>query len=162
MADEQCGEAELVLQLGEQLEHARLDGHVEGGRGFVGHDQFGLQRQAAGQRAALTLTAGQFVRIAVGVFGRQLHGVEQTHNFTAAIAFAHARPVHPEGLGDAVADRQVRIERGGRVLEDEADLFAQRLEFLFFEADHFLIEDPQGASAGASQAGDCTADRGFA
>ena len=64
VADEQEGEAEIGLQLHQQIEHLRLHRHVERGHRFVGHDQLGLRRQGAGDGDALALAARQFVRIA--------------------------------------------------------------------------------------------------
>ena len=77
VADEQRREAELALQLAEQLEHARLHRDVERRGRLVGDQQLGLERERAREARALPLPAGELVRVAVAVGRRQLHGLEQ-------------------------------------------------------------------------------------
>ena len=69
--DEQIGEAELVLQVLQQVDHLRLDRHVERRDRLVADDQLGLERQRAGDADALALAAGEFVRVAAHVVGRR-------------------------------------------------------------------------------------------
>jgi len=45
-----------------------------------------------------------------------------------------------DGLGNALADAQVRVERRGRILEDKADVPAQRPERTFLEVEHLVAE----------------------
>ena len=77
VADEQAGEALLALQLLEQVEHLGLHRHVERGRGLVGDQQVGLEREGAGDADALALTAGELVRVAVPEAALQVDAVEQ-------------------------------------------------------------------------------------
>jgi hypothetical protein len=71
VTDEQIGELSAVLQLLHQVEDLALDRDVERRQRFVCHDQHGVGRQRAGNGDALTLTAGEFVRIAVQCIRRQ-------------------------------------------------------------------------------------------
>ena len=71
------GEAELALQLGEELEHARLHRDVERRGRLVGDQQLGLERERAGEARALALAAGELVRVAVAERLGQLHRLEQ-------------------------------------------------------------------------------------
>ena len=57
------GQAALFLGVHEQVEDLGLDGHVQGGYGFVGHDEFRVHHQGPGQADALALAAGKFVGV---------------------------------------------------------------------------------------------------
>ena len=65
MRDEQIGEIAPLLQVAQQIDHLRLDQHVERAGRLVEHDEGRLQHQRARERDALALAAGEFVRIAV-------------------------------------------------------------------------------------------------
>jgi hypothetical protein len=43
VGDEEVGQAEVGLEVGEEVEDLGLDGDVEGGDGFVADDEFGAQ-----------------------------------------------------------------------------------------------------------------------
>src|SRR5215510_3729680 len=77
VADEQEREAELALQLVEQIDDLRLDRDVERRDRLVAHDQVGLRRERAGNADALALAAGKFVRPSTGGVARQPYLVEQ-------------------------------------------------------------------------------------
>ena len=125
VGDEQIGEAEPVLQVEQQVDDLRLDRDVERRDRLVGDDQRRVQRERAGDADALALAAGERVREAVHVGGRQLHQVEQlAHPPPALLERAHA--VDQQRLGDDVGDRHARVERRERVLEDHLHLAPQR------------------------------------
>ena len=60
--DEHVREAELVLQVLEQVDDAGLDRHVERGHRLVEHDAARVERERAGDADALALAAGELVR----------------------------------------------------------------------------------------------------
>ena len=62
--DEQVGEIELVLKLGEQIEYLGLNRDVEGRDGLVAHDQPWFQRESPGDPDALALATRELVWIA--------------------------------------------------------------------------------------------------
>jgi hypothetical protein len=66
VADEEVGEAELGLQVLEQVDDLRLDRDVEGRDGLVADDELGPQGQGPGDADALALAAGELVREALG------------------------------------------------------------------------------------------------
>ena len=70
VGDEQVGQAELALQVLQQVDDLRLDRDVERGDRLVADDQLGLDRERAGDADALALAAGELVRIALRVLGR--------------------------------------------------------------------------------------------
>ena len=64
MRDEDVGEAELVLEIEQQIEHLRLDRLVERRHRLVEDQQPRLEREPARDVDALALAAGNLVRIA--------------------------------------------------------------------------------------------------
>ena len=76
MGDEDIGELQPLLQVGEKVHDLGLHRDVEGGDGLVEDDQLGIQRNGAGDTDALALAAGEFVRKAHGVIGLQADDVE--------------------------------------------------------------------------------------
>ena len=78
VADEEIGQAEFALEIGQQIEHLRLDRFVERRDRFVEDHQSRRQRQRARNVDTLALPAGNFVRIAAGKILRpQAHLAEQ-------------------------------------------------------------------------------------
>ena len=62
--DEDVGEAEPVLQVAQQIEDLRADRDIERRDRLVADDQLRLDRERAGNRDALALAAGEFMRVA--------------------------------------------------------------------------------------------------
>ncbi len=77
VADEQVGQAELLLQVLQQVHDLRLDRHVQRRDRLVADDELGVQRQRAGDADALALAAGELVRIAVGEVAVQADRIQQ-------------------------------------------------------------------------------------
>ena len=71
VCDEQVGQAELRLQIGQQVHHLRLYRHVERRYRFITDDQLGLQRQRPRNAQALALPAGELMRVFFRGFGPQ-------------------------------------------------------------------------------------------
>ena len=113
------------LQIGEQGEDLRLDGDVQGGGGFVGDQDVGLERQRHGDHHPLTLAAGQFVRQS----GEAAIGFRQTDQ---AEKFQHPRALGRAGnagvdfehFANLLLDIVEGIERGHGFLEHHADAVA--------------------------------------
>ena len=63
MRDEHEAHGELALQLGEQVQDLRLDGHVERGGGLVGDDQGRRAHQRHGDHHALAQAARELVGV---------------------------------------------------------------------------------------------------
>src|SRR5699024_2547483 len=74
----------------------------------------------------------------------------------------HLPTVDRERFGDALPDRQVRVERGRWVLEHEPDPSPDLRELALLESDHLVPEHREAAAAGPGQARDRTPDRGLA
>ena len=71
VGDEDIGQAQLALELLEQVEDLRLDRHVERGHRLVAHDEVRLEDERPGDADALALATGELVRIAPRVVGLQ-------------------------------------------------------------------------------------------
>ena len=97
VADEDVGEPEALLQRPHQVDDLRLDRDVERRHRLVGHDQLGLDRERAGDRQALALAAGEFVRIAPRVLGPQADQLEQLADALAPRRLVGARPCRHSG-----------------------------------------------------------------
>ena len=67
MGDEEVGQAELPLEIFEEVDDLGLDRDVERGDGLVGDDQFGRDGEGPGDPDALALAAGELVGVAAQV-----------------------------------------------------------------------------------------------
>lgn len=110
VGDEETGEAQLVLELGDHFEHRLLHAHVERAGGLVGDQQPGFEYQGAGQADPLALTARQLAGCAPREVTRQPDPVEDGGDLAPAVLGGEATAVHPERLGDALADRHPGVQ----------------------------------------------------
>ena len=115
----------LLLQGGQEVEHLRLDRHVERRGGLVGDQELGIAGQGHRDHRALRHAAGELVRVVVGAVGGagDADVVEQLDGARAGLAPGHAL-VHAQGLGDLVLDGEGGIQAGAGFLENHADLVA--------------------------------------
>jgi hypothetical protein len=127
VGDEHVGQPELTLERLEQVEHLRLDRHVEGRHRLVAHDQVGFEDECPGDADALALPTAELVRIAPRVVGLQPDHVHHPRDLGASLG-RRSDAVDAQPLADAVADRRARVEAGVRVLEDDLHPPAIRLE----------------------------------
>ena len=106
VADEEIGEAELVLQVAHQIEDLRLHGDIERRGRLVADDELGFGRQRAGDRDALPLAAGKFMRIFPAVVGMQADQVQQFADARLDVALALDQVEGADRLGDDGIDPQ--------------------------------------------------------
>ena len=121
--DEDVRQTELLLQVLEQVDDAGLDRHVERRHRLVEDQQLGIERERASDADALTLAAGELVRIAVRVLGVQ--PTSSISSLTRASTFRLLRLVDAHRLADDRRHRHARVERRVRVLEHDLHLAAQ-------------------------------------
>ena len=76
----------LPLQVAQQVQHLRLDRHVERRHGLVGDQQLRAQRERARDADALALAAGELVRVAVVVLRVQPDRLHQPLHLAFALA----------------------------------------------------------------------------
>ena len=123
--DEEVGEAEVVLEPGEQVDDLGLDRDVERRDRLVEDDQLRVEREGARDADPLPLPAGELVREAVRVLraepDRPQELLDATPPFLPAV-----EPVDPERLADDLAHRHARVERRVRILEHDLDVAPHR------------------------------------
>ena len=97
VADEQVGEAQLLLEVLEQVQDLRLHRYVESARGLVTDNEPRFARQGARDPDALALTARELVRVAVDGIGGEPDAVEHLLHPRAQRPSA-AQAVHQQRL----------------------------------------------------------------
>ena len=78
----------------------------------------GLHGQRAGDADALALAAGELVRVAPGMGGRQAHALQQVGDAFPALG-APGEVVDVQGLADDLTHGHARVEARERILEDD-------------------------------------------
>src|SRR5262245_35619509 len=125
MGDEQHGHAKPLLDILQKLQDLRLHGDIECRRRLVRNEQVGLVGERHRDHHALAQPARELMRIARQPAGRIRNADlrQQVHG-----AVARGRTGEPlmqkQDLADLLLDRVQRIERGHRLLEDDADVVA--------------------------------------
>jgi hypothetical protein len=132
MADEHHGEAETLLQLGQEVEHLGLHRHVERGHRLVRHDEARIGRERARDRDALALAARAGARVAIEKGRRQPDLRQQRAGALARFAAAHAVVQHDDLL-ERGADAHPRVEAGERILEHHLHVAPEA-------AEHFRVQ----------------------
>ena len=125
--DEQESDAELGLQLEQKIDDLGANRHIERRNRFIGDHHLRIESQRPGDRDALPLTARKLVRIAMRRLGRQADAFEQRMHARLRLCFL-AQAMHQHRLHDRKTDGQTRIERSKRILENELDIAAERLQ----------------------------------
>ena len=153
MRDEQVGEAELALEVLQEVDDLGLDRHVEGRHRLVEDEQPRLQGERPGDADALLLAAGELARVAAGHAGREADHLEQARDVARA-AHLLEEPVDAQRLGHDVADGEHRVERRVGVLEHVLDVAADRAHGASAEALDGAALDADAAARRADQAHD--------
>ena len=121
--DDDQRDVEPARQILHQLQDLRLDGDVERGRRLVGDDELRIAGKPDGDHHALAHAAGEVMRIllepalAVG----DADEPQELERALARLRLAHLE-MDEQRLHDLLSDRQDRIERGHRLLEDHGDV----------------------------------------
>ena len=161
VADEEVGQLVLILQLVQQVDDLRLNGHIQRRDRLVADDKLGVERERTRDADTLALAAGELVRVAVLVEGLQAAVV---HDLVDVIVEFRLRDkvVLTHGLADDLADRHTRGERGERILEDDLHLRAQGAHLLGGEVvDLLTVEEDLTGGLGVIQAEDGAARGGL-
>ncbi len=122
--DEEIGDIEIALQIGEQIEDLRLHRNVKRRHRLVGDQQLRIEHQRARNRDALALPAGKHVRIAARMFGAQANFAQHVAHALAALLCAVLR-VDDQRLFQDRLHGLARIERAIRILEHDLHFTAQ-------------------------------------
>src|SRR5690606_7647224 len=100
VGDEEVGQAEVSLQLYQQVQHLGADGDVERRDRLVADHEGGLEDQGSGDGHPLPLPAGELVRIAADV--ARVHPAALEHRLHAVAQVRPAHAVRQQRLGHDV------------------------------------------------------------
>ena len=96
MGDEDHGEAEFGLEVGQEIEDLGLDGDVEGRYRLVADEEVGVGHQGTGDADALALSTGELPGSTVaGGVGVDPDGFEHLSHLGGALLL---RPPSPDGI----------------------------------------------------------------
>ena len=123
--DEQVRQPHALLQIVQEVDHLRLNRHIQRGNALVGDNQPGVHNQGAGNADALTLTAGKLVRIAGSVLRRKSDFLKHFADFLLALLPIGEAVVDVHAFADDVADLLARIQTRHRVLENHLHIRAE-------------------------------------
>ena len=123
MSDEQIRQVKLFLQLAEEVQDLRLNGHIERRHGLVANNQLGIDRQGARDSDALPLPAAELVRIAIDVFDAKAHQTQQMQDMSAFSVPSLLQFMHFQGTAENLHDGLTRVQRAIGILEHELDSF---------------------------------------
>ena len=123
VGDEQISGSVLLLQVLQQVQDLGLDGNVQGGNRLVADDELRAQDERASDADALTLTAGELVRVAVDAPGIEADNVKQLANALDTL-LGSADAVNDHRLRDDLTDGHTGVQGCIGILEDELHLGA--------------------------------------
>src|SRR5438105_4808225 len=128
MRDEEIGQLEFALQLGEQVDDLRSHTNVERGDRLVGHDELGPKGQGPGNADALALASAELVREAAS--GGPIHADgSQKLRYPLAPGIGADALMNDQRLGDNVVDAKPRVERAERILKNNLHVAPQAAHF---------------------------------
>ena len=110
MADEQIRQFVLLLNVLQQVDDLRLNGHVQRGHRLIADDELGVQCQRTGDADTLPLAAGELVGIAVLVEGLQTAVVHDLIDVVVKLRLRH-QIVLTHRLADDLAHRHTGGQR---------------------------------------------------
>ena len=137
VGDEQVGDAALLLQLAQQVEHLRPDGHIQCADGLVRHDELRLYDQRPGNADALALPAGKFVGEAAGKLRQQTHIQKRLPHLLLPLRGGKLRAHVLQALAHDVAYLGALVQGGLRVLKDHLNFPG---ELLIQRAGNFAVD----------------------
>ena len=123
MRDDDQSQTALLAQPVEQGEDLGLDGDIESRRRLVGNHQIRIACQSHGEKDPLLHAAGEFVGIAIEQGGGigQLEFAKQGDGTLPGLP-GPGPSVSSHDRRDLAANREERVESGGRILMDHRDV----------------------------------------
>src|SRR5918995_5978605 len=161
VGDEQIRQRELGLELLEQVDDLRLDRDVERGDRLVQDDEVRVEGEGARDADALTLAAGELVRIAAGGVPGEPDRLEEL-SYTGGEVSSSGEAMGPHRLADDPADAVARIERGEGVLEDDLHAAPEGTELAFAAVSDVLAVEDDAARGRLVEPQDRAPDRRLA
>jgi len=133
--DEHVGQILLFLQIEQQVDDLRLNGHVQRGDSLVADDELRLRGERAGDADTLPLAAGELVREAVQEVrckAAVVHDLQDHLLHTGVLFLDHVVRLH--AFADNLADAHARVQRGIRILENQLHVAAQAAHLVILES----------------------------
>ena len=132
VGDEDDCSASAFLKILGQVENLSLDRHVQSRRGFVGDEELRLTEKCHRDHDTLFHPSGQLVRVG----SEALLGIrdpDRSEHLRGALARLRSSQSETElqHLPHLSLDREHRVQRGHRILEDHRDLFSPDVRQLF-------------------------------
>ena len=119
--DEEIRQAELLLQIEQQVHDLRLHRHVERRHGFVADDERRLEGERAREADALPLAAAEFVRILRAGIGIEPDQLEKLRT-RARCSSRDPELVNDQRLLDDGAHAHARVEGRIRILKHDLEM----------------------------------------
>ena len=132
MGDEYVGQIKVRLQVLQQVQRLRLNGHVEGGYRFVTDDEARIQGQRTGNADALPLAAGKLVGIATHMFRAQANVFEELDDGLFGLG-SGALAVNHHRLAYNLEYAHSRVQGANRVLKDHGHFLPDRFHLLLIQ-----------------------------
>ena len=148
MGDVDDGHAQLFLQIADELQDLRLDGHIQCGGRLVADQDLRAAGRCNGDDDTLAHTAGKLVRILL-IAALRVGDADLAQHLDGSLlgGFAFQALVMLDALLDLLADLLQRVQAGHRVLHDHGDLFtADAKPVLFGELGHIAAFVQDGAA----------------
>jgi len=121
VADQHVGDAVAVRELPQQVQHLRLYGDVERRDRLVGDDQLWPRDEGAGDGDALTLPAGELMRVFLAIAALEPDRFERLDDTLRAGSGDRLVNARIKRLGDDAGNGLPRVERAVGVLEDRPE-----------------------------------------
>ena len=138
MPDEEIGQAILLLQVLEQVQHLALHRNIQCGDRFIADDQVRLQRNGAGNADALALAAAELVRVTVQKLCWYTNSLHQFQHAVGGFGFGFAYMIGFQRFGNDIPHLHARVKAGIRVLKDHLHPAAQGGKFLILHGGDVL------------------------
>ena len=154
-------QAELLLELLQEVQDLRLDRDVQGGNRFVADDQLRFHGQRAGDTDALPAAAVQLVGIAVDQPLRQADGFHQLQDPVFDLRFGPVLPAHLHAFRDRLHHGFARIQRREGILENDLHVRTAFPQFPAAELKDILPVENDLSGGRLDQPEDAAPGRGF-
>jgi len=109
MRDEEIGQPKLLLQIFEDVQHLRLDGHIQRRDRFIANNKARTEGKSPGDSNALALPAREFMRVTAAVIFLQTHFLKGLHRQLVTVLFV-ADFVNFEPFHHRIPNAHARVE----------------------------------------------------
>ena len=146
MGDEEIRQLHLFLKIYQQVHDLSLHGDIQSRDCFIADDEFRIHCERTGKADSLALTAGEFMREAVGMLGMQADFFQQLIDHLHAFVIIFADVMDFQAFLDDLSDGEERVQRGIGVLVDHLHPSGQFSSFFSMNgSDVFSVKEDLSA-----------------